>query len=260
MTAPPHDPTPGALIAIDGLRNIRDLGGWATPTGVVRHGRLFRSDRLDELTPASHRALDALGISTVVDFRYESERDEAPSRLWSSVTNHVEIPMAPKDRLPGSFVERVQRGEFDNLTDATITEMYQVLLKVHRPGFVEAISQMVSGGPALFHCSAGKDRTGIMAMLLLSVLGVAEEDIVAEFDLTNTYRTESRMEEMAEVFAKIDLDVEDFRPIMSAPVPAMIGALAWIRAEHGTAEAYLVDGGLDQATIERMRSELVAEA
>ena len=257
MSAEPQDPTPGARIGIEGLRNIRDLGGWATPTGVVRHGRLFRSDRLDELTPASHETLDAMGISTVVDFRYQSERDEAPSKLWSSVTNHVEIPMGPKETLRGSFIERVQRGEFDGLTDDTIVEMYQELLRDHRAGFIAAIEEMVNGGPALFHCSAGKDRTGVMAMLVLSVLGVSEDDIVADFDLTNTYRTGSRMEEMAEVFTEIGLDVEDFRPIMSAPVPAMRAALEWIRSEYGTAEAYLLEGGMDQATVDRMRSELI---
>jgi len=218
---------------------------------------LFRSDRLDRLTPSSLSALDSLGISTVVDLRYQSEIDESPSQLWPLVSNHVEVPMAPENSTGLPFMERVANGEYDGLTDEVMAEMYGQLLDRHRVAFVDAITASVSTGPALFHCSAGKDRTGLMAMLILSVLGVSDTDIMTDFDLTNRYRTEEHMAEMAPQFVDLDLDIESFRPIMSAPVPAIERALSWIEAGPGTAEAYLVDAGMSQVVIDQMREDLI---
>jgi len=251
------EPPAGAQIQVEGLRNLRDLGGWETPTGTVHRGRLFRSERLDELTAASHETLDQLGIRTVIDFRYQSEVEENPSKLWSAVDNHVEVPMAPENVKPGSFIERILGGEFDGLSDEWVGNMYEEILERHATKYVHAVTQAVTAGPALFHCSAGKDRTGLMAMLLLSVLGVDRSDIIADFDLTNQYRTEARMAEMRSVFTERGLDVEDFRPMMSAPVPAMHQALVWLDHNHGTAEAYLLDAGIDATVITHMRTELI---
>jgi len=252
------EPAAGAQIQVEGLRNLRDLGGWPTPTGTVRRGRLFRSERLDELTASSHGALDELGIRTVIDFRYESEVAENPSKLWSAVDNHVEIPMAPESVKPGSFMERILAGEFEGLSDEWVGDMYEEILERHASKYVDAVTQAVTSGPALFHCSAGKDRTGLMAMLILLVLGVERSDIITDFDLTNTYRTEARMAEMQPMYAEHGLDVEDFRPMMSAPVPALHQALKWIDDHHGTAEAYLLNAGIDASVITQMRSELIS--
>ena len=204
-TVPDRDATPpGALIALDGTLNLRDLGGWTTSSGtdMVTRGRLYRSDRLSDLTAADHALLERLRIATVVDLRYEREVTEHPSRLWSGVENHLSIPMGGELADQRSFIERALDGDFDGITDDDVGESYITFLADHAVDFGTAIAAVTDGAPALFHCTAGKDRTGLLAMLVLRTLAVSDADVLRDFTLSNMYRAERRMAELRPVFAE----------------------------------------------------------
>ena len=193
---------PGARIDLEGALNLRDLGGWAADGGTVAYGRIFRSDRLSELSDADLATFAGLGVRTVIDLRHGSEVEEAPSRLWPTVDYHENIPMAGDSVQPRTFLEMAFSGEMDGMTDAFVGETYISMLTRHAQDFGRAINLAVSRAPSLFHCTAGKDRTGLFAMLVLRSIGVSHDDVMTDFTLSNPYRAEARIVALAPMFAE----------------------------------------------------------
>ena len=253
------DLAPGDRIPVDGARNLRDLGGYPTRSGhVVRRGQVFRSDRLAALTDADLGRLAALGIHTVIDLRYDAEVAEHPNRLWATVERHERIPMASELAKERTFLDRVMSGEVAAITDDDVAESYLDLLGAQADGFARIVRLVLDGHPTLFHCTAGKDRTGLTAMLLLGTLGVDDELILDDFTRSNEHRAERRIAELRDDFAARGLDVEAFRPALSAPRPAMERALAWLAAEVGGPERYLLDvAGLTEVELDELRRLLL---
>ncbi len=251
----------GALIPLEGTLNLRDLGGWTTATGrTTAFGHFYRSDRLSGLTDADHHTLDDLAIDTVVDLRYEAEVAEHPSLLWSTVAHHHEIPMGGELADQRSFIDRALAGEFDGITDADVADSYIDLLGNHAEGFGRAVTALLDGGAGLYHCTAGKDRTGLLSMLVLRTVGVSTSDVLADFVLSNEYRAAKRMAQLKPVFDDAGLDIESFRPALSAPRPALEQAVSWIEANHGTAEAFLTGPGAVDDPGARLQARLLEPA
>ena len=105
--------------------------------------------------------------------------------------------------------------------------------------------------PAVFHCTAGKDRTGLAAALLLSVLGVDRELILDDYELTNITRSELRIAELRPELEAAGIDVERVRPYLSAPRAAMDATLTWLDAEHSGAEGFLLGSGVSPRNARR---------
>jgi protein-tyrosine phosphatase len=182
---------PGTRIDMAGMLNLRDIGGWVTADGgTVVRGRIYRSDRLSSLTADDHVKLDDLGIRTVIDLRFEFEVSEDPSLLWSTVTDHHHIPIAGELAQQKSFLDRAFGGELSDLTDASVGDSYIEMLERYSTEFGRAVTSAISGSPSLYHCTAGKDRTGLTTMLLLATAGVSDDDILTDFTLSNTYRAD----------------------------------------------------------------------
>jgi protein-tyrosine phosphatase len=113
--------------------------------------------------------------------------------------------------------------------------------------------------PVLFHCAAGKDRTGVAAALVLSALGVSDEQIVADYALTDRYRTEHRIEQIRPIVEEYGIPVDKVAALFSAPAAVMVATLDHLHEVHGGALAYLRDeAGVDDATIEQLRESLLA--
>jgi protein-tyrosine phosphatase len=93
--------------------------------------------------------------------------------------------------------------------------------------------------PALFHCAAGKDRTGIAAALLLMVLGVDRDTVLADYDATNTYRTNRYIERIRPSYEEAGIDLDALRPVLRARPEVLDGALRWLAATHDDVETYL---------------------
>ena len=199
---------PRVLIA---SANLRDLGGLATIDGQrVRAGRLFRSGHLSELDRAEAAILGGLGLRTIIDLRRPSEVADFPTpdldgvdRLWMSVSPEDSEFAVAANLLFGEQPERVDTAEdsgfavaanllFGNQPEqvdiATMLEGYfrntvTNRLDGYRPVFEAATDP--DRQPLLFHCMGGKDRTGFVAGVLLRLLGVGQEEVMADYLLTN---------------------------------------------------------------------------
>ncbi len=238
-------------IALEGASNLRDLGGWPTRDGRhVRRGQVFRSAALHALTEADIAALQALGVRHVVDFRGEGERARWPTRM-TGVTIH-ELTIAPTigaslhdlvadPNATGEDVVRVMRAAYG----AYVTDWH------HRYRAMFDLLLHDEPAPLLFHCTAGKDRTGVAAMLLLSALGVDEETIHHDYLATNRLWRRD-----AEVAAGLSPVVAE--ALLSVQPAFLEAAFEAIHASHGSLDAYLSDRlGLDDVRRAVLRERLV---
>jgi protein-tyrosine phosphatase len=225
-------------IPVRGSFNLRDLGGLPTPAGAVRRGAVYRSD-YPGFALTDPDALAALGLRTVVDLRRSNEI-EFESVPWAdSGVAHV--------------VCALSAGR-----ESSWHAKYQGYL-THRPDtVVDAIRAVIgsAGRPVLFHCAAGKDRTGVVAALLLDLLGVEDALIVADYVLTDRVVVDilARLRTAgpyAEMLA--DSTDEDQRPLADA----MQSFLDWLH-ERGGASAWLEEHGVARADLEGFRTEMIA--
>lgn len=175
------------VLRLQGASNFRDLGGYATSQGrQVRWGRIFRSDHLGRLTSEDEALLAGLGVQRVLDFRGEHERAAVPNRL-ATARQHV-LGIEP------TVVQRLQdlAAAGQRLSEAVavelMKELYRALVhdQTHRYAeFFEHLLDNSSDTPLVFHCTAGKDRTGFAAALTLQALGVPRHVVLQDYLLTN---------------------------------------------------------------------------
>lgn len=164
-----------------GLVNARDLGGLPTRAGVMRHGAFVRSDHLNELTDEGAQALQAYGVRTIIDLRYREERAERPG--YFEITPDPAIAFVPIS-LSGE-TEDAEYPLMHHVGDLLLWNQRQL---EHGRRNIAAVMRAINAAPAggvLFHCHSGKDRTGIIAQLLLLVAGVDESTVVADYMITN---------------------------------------------------------------------------
>lgn len=176
-----------------GAKNFRDLGGYqTTDQRTIRWGRLYRSDCLHKLTAADLRRLTSLALDRIIDFRADHELAQAPDRLPSEVKIRVvRIPILDSS----TEVWRDSREQFlkDNLRKLdpvyAMIETNIELATYFTPQLQMFVQEVLSanGRPLLFHCAAGKDRTGFAAAVLLRTLGVPQEVVMEDYLLSNQF-------------------------------------------------------------------------
>lgn len=235
--------------SVDGTYNLRDTGGYATPTGSTRWGKLFRSDALHQLTETSRERVSDLGIDLVVDLRDDTEVASAPSNLDGL---GIEIARTP---IYTSGPHLAVDGEI------TLASLYRVMVTEYGERLTEAVRLVATSGDGavLVHCTAGKDRTGLVIALVLSAVGVAREDVVADYAATE--------ENLRGVWADTMLarmvehgypESPELAQIVTASPPELIEEiLDLIEGEHGTVAAYLQAKGLSPADLEALSLALV---
>lgn len=171
---------PSRSVALAGAFNFRDLGGYSAIDGrSVRWGALFRSDSLGQLTRDDVDALRALGLRTVIDLRGTGEVDASgsfPVAEYPVTLHHLSVmdrewdPAAADLGTSSEFLH----AQYTTMLDETGSRYAEAIRRLAVPGAL----------PAVFHCAAGKDRTGLLAMLVLGALGVRDDDIVDDYALT----------------------------------------------------------------------------
>lgn len=230
-------------LALEGCFNFRDLGGYHTSDRRrVRWRRLFRADSLSRLTEADFEQLGAMGLRTVVDLRTPEEVAERGRVEWPvpGLTYH-HLPML--DVLP-------PRDEYVEWSDpAFVAQRYGHMLATGGPAVAEVLGVLADADthPAVIHCAAGKDRTGIISALVLGLLGVTDADIVADYVLSraNMTRMLTRIrEERPDAAAEIEASAA---AIVAAEPETMAAFLAQFRADHGSFEGYASGMGLSAA-------------
>jgi protein-tyrosine phosphatase len=224
----------------DGCSNVRDLGGHATGDGgTTRFGAVVRSDSRAHLTDAGWDALLAYGVSRIVDLRRDDELADDPPRAAEVEVVHVSL-MAGIE--PGDAGWAAMVAEAEAAPDALgeYIVFYDWALERCAPAIVRSLTAVASAPPGavVVHCVGGKDRTGLVAALLLRLCGVSLEDVDADYALTET-RLRPRLGEVA-----------------TAPAGAMTIVLDRLEQRHGSIEEYLVASGLAPAAIDALRARL----
>ncbi|MBV9792791.1 MAG: tyrosine-protein phosphatase [Actinobacteria bacterium] len=254
-------------IDLEGAANARDLGGLPTEDGgKTVAGRLLRSDNLQELTPADISKLTSeYGLSTVVDLRSTAElNSEGPAPMDGRASvEHRHHPVLPEEGLATDAVADVlvtSRSERDRsrYPDNAVTGHYLGYLE-DRPDQVVAALRSVARAPgaALVHCAAGKDRTGVVVALALSVAGVRPDAIVADYAATGD-RTEpllARLRRSPTYSADINRRPADSHKPQAATMAAFLTELD---ARFGGAAAWLTAHGLSDDDLELLRAKLRA--
>jgi protein tyrosine/serine phosphatase len=233
--------------------NLRDLGGYRTADGRrTRWRRLFRGAGLHRLAGADLAQVGELGLRTVIDLRTAEEIAAVGGYPAAGVDAH-HLPMIT--------------GQWDHSTidesappERYLVQRYVEMLEVGRPAIATSFALLAEPGalPAVFYCAAGKDRTGVLAALILDAIGVGEDEIVADY-----HRSKAQVERIvarARAAGAAEADspmLSQPAAVMAAPPEAMALLLAALRARHGSAAGYLHEIGVDAETIGAVAANLL---
>ena len=233
-------------IPLDGCLNFRDLGGYATADGRrLRWRRLFRSDGLHGLSESDVRLLcDDVGLSDVIDLRSSMElASEGRGALEREAIDFHHAPLFDGDTV---------RASGEQPATLTLSDRYFGLVEVAKKPIARVVSILSEAeGAAVYHCAAGKDRTGVISAVLLGLLGVRDEVIVADYALTR-----DNLDAIVERLQSL----EGYREMLEALPPdtmhaepkTMIELLGRIRERYGSMRGYAESAGIDDTTLDRL--------
>ena len=240
------------FVGLEGCSNFRDLGGWSARGGRrVRHGLVYRSDGLHELSADDVAHLrERLGIRSVIDLRTQSEVEhEVHGPLVAPPVRYHHVSLLPTAREPA---RSLAPGEI-----FALDRFYLGILRRGSPGIARVLSLLADASePAVFHCAAGKDRTGVIAGLLLALLGVEDAQIAEDYALTQRglegiARRLRRSHGYTDVWKELPAESLHARP------DTMLSWLASVRREWGSPEAYCRAAGVSPAALERLQARLL---
>jgi protein-tyrosine phosphatase len=237
------------LISLEGAVNFRDLGGYATVDGSVTRWRtLFRADGLSELSEADFIVMGELGIRTVVDLRsgYEVEQ------------SRFNVDAHPVDFHHFPFIDELPHAEEWDRRPGLLGAQYKEMLDDAAPQIIGALGALAApeARPAVFHCTAGKDRTGLLSALLLSLLGVPEETVIGDYALSGQAMERLRAKLMIKYPDGKDV-IADIDEVFSAEPANMVDLFAYLRERYGSVADYAATVGVPDLVISRLRETLL---
>ncbi len=254
------------ILEWEGCFNVRDLGGLATHDGGrTRMGALVRADVPTRLTPAGRAALLAHGIRTLIDLRFTHEValdwdmypfQEAAGDQGAVVVNYANVPFntgrdpADDEAIHAAYLAATSRTELNRLD-----------LDRNRSGIVAGVAAIADAdaGGVLVHCHAGKDRTGIIVALLLSLVGVSDDDIADDYART-AVNLDLLISEWLDSVSEDPAERARLRALAMPSRGAMLDTLGHLRYRYESAETYLRAGGVTDAQIGQLRARLLEGA
>jgi protein-tyrosine phosphatase len=234
-------------LVIDGLVNLRDLGGLPTESGrTTQPGRLLRSESPHTLSESGLRALVELGIGAVVDLRTASERERTPSPLVGAGVHTCYAPIFTDDE-----------DYPDHL--ATAGEVYCWWLRERSHGIALAMRAIADApsAPILVHCHAGKDRTGVVVALVLRLAGVSIDAIADDYAISGVQLAEMLARDRATAVER-GMDAVRVERLFTVRRDAMVATMECVDVEHGGVAHLLRSIGVDDSRVERLRSLLLS--
>lgn len=243
MQAVKHIPLPH-------VANVRDVGGILNEDGkLVRWGRLYRADALNALTAEEWQTLFDYGVRTVVDLRSRSEAISMPDRVPEGI-RYLHRPMQEEDlnvqNLSGDAAAAFRRSMEQCYTDMVLETPHLLCAAL------SAVTEGLSQGAVLFHCTAGKDRTGVLAAVVLFLLGVYESDIVADYEVSNTYNRTGLQRALREL-----PNYEELLPMLSSK-PEHIRALL-LELNKMDLPRYLSKNGFSKEQQDALRRQMLCD-
>lgn len=230
-------------IVLDGTSNTRELGGYKTKDGrSLKWGVLYRSDKLSELTDADQEYLLQLGIKRVIDFRSSEEKQNEPDQLPSTL-KYIEMPIEADGAIRPK-VEAILKGDLNEDVGAILVETNKEFISdfsgVYK-GFIESLIE--NQEPTLFHCTAGKDRAGFAAALVLLAVGVPEKIVIEDYMKTNKYTEETIQDYINKInlYSLGSVDAEILRPLLGVEERFIRAALDEIKQKYGSVENFIRD-------------------
>ena len=243
-------------LAWDGCFNVRDLGGLETASGGrTRRGMVVRADNVRRLTAAGWQAALDHGVRRVVDLRFENEVPGEPDA-------HADVEVVVVPLRSGNNPEAARAFEqalldADDLAPVFAAGYVRTLEKLPERvgGAVAAVADTRAGDGVIVHCFAGKDRTGIVSALLLSLVGVPDELIADDYAASDP-----GVEVLSTpwfVAARDETELEIRRRVSTSPRATMLDVLAWVHGSAGGPDEYLRSAGVTDAQLDRLRARLV---
>ncbi|MFE5625314.1 tyrosine-protein phosphatase [Streptomyces virginiae] len=241
------------LIRLDGTTNFRDAGGYRTTTGQwVRMGEVYRSDALAKLTPDDLAKLRRLHVRTVFDLRMEDERSKDADKVPAGATYVV------ADVFAGSGSFRTMPRTPDEAVRAMVDAEKAM---VSGEGGKKAYAQVFDGierdraRSVLFHCTAGKDRTGWAGATLLTALGVPRETVEADYLASNDYRRAANDAILSHLSAQ---QAAVYKPLLDVRPEYLNAGYDEVEATYGSFDRYLKDGlGIDARELKQLKKDLL---
>jgi protein-tyrosine phosphatase len=250
------------VLPVAGAINLRDLGGYVGLNGrPVRWGRVYRSGMLHQLTPAGWHMLADLGLRWVCDLRSQTEVEQNPTTLLAATAVSL-LPrpvQSPDSRIRQLFSVWRNRNQLDQI----LFEIYtRVMLDNNAAIIGDILRQLANAAnlPFLYHCTAGKDRTGVVTAVLLGLLGVDDETIIADYSLSNAHYDQyyDTLNQDIQRMSSLGFDVDQRHPLFLAQPQMMADTLAYLRQQYGSIEQYVrQQAGLDEQTVGQIRENLL---
>ncbi|MBL6701588.1 MAG: tyrosine-protein phosphatase [SAR86 cluster bacterium] len=248
------------LLPMDGSHNTRELGGYKTTDGkTIKWGKLFRSDKLSDISKTDQAYLQNLGIKKIVDFRSEQEKAEDPNIIPTGIS-YVEMPISV-DGAMRSKIEAVLKGETDREVQSFLIDANKEFVTNYADVYENFLRGLIDeDAPTLFHCTAGKDRAGFAAAITLIALGVSKEDVINDYMKTNAF-TQERIEEILgqiELMSLYQSDVEILRPLLGVEQIYIETAFRTAEDKYGSLENFIRDGlNISDEDIQKLRNKFL---
>ena len=239
------------VLSWEGCLNVRDLGAHATEGGeTTRFGAVVRADSVRHLTPAGWHALLDYGVGTIVDLRRHDELERDPP-----LDVPVDVVHVPLDDWHQEELQALWRREGHD--ELSIYDTYVRMLELLAPNFARAVETVADApdGAVVVHCFAGKDRTGLTCAMFLRLVGVSIEDIAHDYGLSG-----DNIRSIIDPWADSAPDDAERRlrlRIGSSPPQVMRDVLAELERRHGGVDGYLLESGVSEGTLDRLRARLL---
>ena len=237
---------PSRHLQLEGTYNVRDVGGYVTTDGrITRWRRLLRADGMHRLTAEAQRTLLDDGLRTIVDLRRPREAEQQPNVFATATTlRYRHMPLY-----------QVVVGDRD---ERSLDEIYRWIVDECQPQIAAVIALLTEPDalPGLVHCTAGKDRTGVIIALLLGAVGVPVETIVADYALSAEHLGSGFVEEMRLRITAAGLDWAQYERLMISPAEFMHDLLAHLDTQYGGVQSYLRTIGIDDEQLAVLRTNL----
>jgi protein tyrosine/serine phosphatase len=250
-------PPSGRDLTWDGCLNVRELGGLPTADGgETRFGAIVRADSIHQLSEGGWHALVNHGIRTVIDLRGDHEREDDPPAELPVEVVHVPFMEASEAEWEeiAEEIEAAAAAAPDVVTSTR--DVYLIFLERFRDNVAAAVRALAHApeGGVVIHCVGGKDRTGLLAAFLLHLAGVPDDEIAADYALS-----EERLLPRHEAWfaaAADEEELERLKRIAQTPAASMAGVFAELERRHRTVEGYLRDVGVTDGELEHIRARL----
>jgi protein-tyrosine phosphatase len=255
------------LLNFEGIANFRDLGGYTTADGrQVKWGVLYRTATLAHGSDTDLQGIESLGLKTLIDFRSAAEKEAEPNRLPEPAGFEVvEIPTLDDGNkaMVGEIMARIESGNFDGFDpDSLMLDANRQFATTFTPQFRQFVHTVLEadGEPVAWNCSAGKDRTGFAAAILLRILGVPQQVVMQDYMASKQHALEGRSMQMLllRLFKGKDA-AEKMSTLLGVEQAWLQAGFDEIDAAWGSFDNYVRDGlKLGEADIARLQAALLS--